>query len=164
LSLDTHQSVYREHLLEHLLIAELLKHSWLHHDAELEVAKPEVDRAGHDILLEARGIIRHVQLKTSATDAKTARQKVHVDLASKPSGCVIWTIFDPDKLDLGPFLYFGSDAGRPLPVIDEFPVAKHTKGNALGVKAERPNLRIVSKGKFAKFDEIAELYAQLFLA
>lgn len=164
MSLDTHQSVYREHLLEHLLVAELLKYSWLHHNAELEVAKPELDRAGHDVLLEARGIVRHVQLKTSATTANTARQKVHVGLASKPSGCVIWTIFDPGTLQLGPYLYFGSGAGQPLPRIDDLPVAKHTKGNALGVKAERPNLRIVSKGKFAKLDDIAELYTQLFLA
>lgn len=30
LSLNVHQSVYRERLLEHLLIGDLLKYSWLH--------------------------------------------------------------------------------------------------------------------------------------
>jgi hypothetical protein len=30
LTLDVHQSVYRERLLEHLLIGDLLKYSWLH--------------------------------------------------------------------------------------------------------------------------------------
>jgi hypothetical protein len=76
-------------LIEHLFIGELLKHSWLHDQASLEISKPELDRAGHDIILESNGITRHVQLKSSARTAKTASQKIHVDLADKPSGCVI---------------------------------------------------------------------------
>jgi hypothetical protein len=106
ITLNTHQSVYREHLIEHLLIGELLKHSWLHDLASLEISKPELDRGGHDIILESTGITRHVQLKSSAHAAKTARQKIHVDLADKPSDCVIWVQFDPDTLEMGPFLFF----------------------------------------------------------
>ena len=45
MNLDTHQPVYREHLLEHLLMAELLKYSWLNYGAKPEVSQPEVDRA-----------------------------------------------------------------------------------------------------------------------
>lgn len=109
-SLDTEQSVYREHLLEHLLVGELLKHAWLEYGAELEVARPEVDRGGYDLVLEARQITRHVQLKASRRDASTSVQKVHVQLAEKPSGCIVWVQFDPRTLALGPF--FGS-AARP---------------------------------------------------
>ena len=147
---DTHQSVYREHLIEHLLIGELLKHSWLHHAADLEISKPELDRAGHDIILEAHGFTRHVQLKSSFRGARTARQKVHVDLAEKPSGCVIWVHFDPETLEMGPFLFFGSEPGAKMPPMEAFPVARHTKGNALGIKTERPNLRVVARGRFQK--------------
>ena len=139
-TLNTHQSVYREHLIEHLLIGELLKHSWLHDQASLEISKPELDRAGHNIILEVNGITRHVQLKSSARTAKTARQKVHQDLADKPSGCVIWVQFDPYTLEMGPFLFFGSGPGEPLPSIDDFLVAKHTKGNAQGIKKQRPHI------------------------
>jgi hypothetical protein len=161
-TLNTHQSVYREHLIEHLLIGELLKHSWLHDRASLEISKPEIDRAGHDIILESNGITRHVQLKSSARTAKTARQKIHVDLAEKPSGCVIWVQFDPHTLEMGPFLFFGSGPSKPLPSIDDFPVAKHTKGNARGVKKERPHIRVVAKGRFRRVETIDELYAILF--
>ena len=115
MSIDTHQSVYREQLLEHLLISQLLRHAWLYDEAQLEVMKPEIDRAGYDIVLEAHGVCRHVQLKTSSTTAKTAKQNIHVDLGTKPSGCVVWTRFDPLTLDLGPFLFFGAKAGQPLP-------------------------------------------------
>jgi hypothetical protein len=148
ITLHTHQSVYREHLIEHLLIGVLLKHSWLHDQASLEISKPELDRAGHDIILESNGITRHVKLKSSARTAKTARQKIHVDLAEKPSGCVIWVQFDPRMLEMGPFLFFVSGPGKPLPSIDDFPVVKHTKGNAQGVKKERLHIRGVAKGGF----------------
>ena len=134
MSKDQHQSVYREQLLEHLLVGQLLRHSWLYDNARLEVMKLEIDRAGHDIVLEAHGILRHVQLKSSSLTAKTARQSLHIDLATKPAGCVIWTRFDPESLDLGPFLFFGSKVGEPLPSLDAFSVAKHAKGDATGHK------------------------------
>lgn len=160
--LNTHQSVYREQLLEHLLIGELLKHSWLHHDATLEVSQPSIDRAGHDIVLEANGVTRHVQLKTSAQNGTATSQKIHISLARKPSGCVVWVKFDPTTLKLGPFYFYGGAPGTPMPAIDNLKMAKHTKGNAQGVKAERPNLRILPKSRFAPVVGIPDLYDVLF--
>lgn len=162
MSLDTNESVYREHLLEHLLVGELLKYSWLHHGACLEVSQPSIDRAGHDIVLEAHGVTRHVQLKASSTLATTAVQKIHVGLASKPSGCVLWTRFNPEDMRLGPFMLFGGAPGAPLPALTDFRVAKHTKGDANGVKKERPNLRIVPLARFQRVADIPALYAALF--
>lgn len=162
MSVDSCQSVYREKLLEHLLIGELLKYAWFHHGATLEVSQPAIDRSGHDIVLEANGITRHVQLKTSSTDARTLRQNVHLGLARKPSGCVVWMRFDPKTMELGPFLFFGSVPGAPLPALDGFKVAMHTKGDAQGVKKQRPGLRVVPMSKFAPIDTIPALYSTLF--
>ncbi|GAB3479892.1 hypothetical protein [Azotobacter salinestris] len=162
MSLDTHQSVYREQLLEHLLIGELLKLSWLRHGATLEVSKASLDRAGHDIVLEANGVMRHVQLKSSAVDASAASQKIHVGLGAKPSGCVIWICFDSATLQLGPFLFFGGAPGEPLPPLGDFRVARHTKANALGVKAERPNIRVIPKGRFRRVESVEALHRALF--
>ena len=100
MSVDSCQSVYREKLLEHLLIGELLKYSWFKHGASLEVSQPAIDRSGHDIVLEANGVTRHVQLKTSSTIARTGRQNLHLGLAAKPSGCVVWMRFDPEAMTL----------------------------------------------------------------
>lgn len=58
-------SSYREKLIEHLLIGELLKSSWKTKDFSLEISKPEVDRSGYDIIAEANSIIRHIQLKAT---------------------------------------------------------------------------------------------------
>ena len=68
-------SSYREKLIEHLFVSELLKLSWLHHECSLEVAKPEVDNAGYDLIVEAHGVVRHIQLKTSVSTASAANQK-----------------------------------------------------------------------------------------
>jgi hypothetical protein len=162
LSINQYQSVYREQLLEHLLISQLLRFAWLYDEAKLEVMKPEIDRSGFDIVLEAHGICRHVQLKTSSHSAKTAQQNIHVDLASKPSGCVIWTRFDESTLELGPFLFFGGSAGKPLPSLKNLRIAKHTRGNAKGQKAARPSIRVVPKGRFTELPTIGVLYGTLF--
>lgn len=162
ITLDTHQSVYRERLLEHLLIGDLLKYSWLHDGATLEVSQPSIDRSGHDVVLEANGVTRHIQLKSSSHLAKTLSQNVHLGLASKPSGCVVWTRFDRTTMRLGPFLFFGAEPGLPLPALDAFRTAKHTKGDKDGVKKERPNLRVVRMSHFREVADIPALYEALF--
>ena len=83
-------------------------------------------------------------------------------LVEKPSGCVVWVYFDPNSLELGPFLYFGGEPGRKLPDIDSRKTAKHSKGNAQGVKAERPNHRVINKGQFTVIDSIEDLWHHLF--
>jgi hypothetical protein len=65
-------------------------------------------------------------------------------------------------MKLGPFLFFGAKPGVPLPPLDTYKVAKHTKGNKDGVKKERPNLRIVRMSQFREIADIPGLYAALF--
>lgn len=155
-------SSYREKLIEHLFVGELLKVSWLRHKCSLEIAKPEVDNAGCDIIAEAKDVVRHIQLKTSMVGGKTARQKVHARLAEKPSGCVVWIYFNATTMELGPFHYFGSRAGEKLPSLDQLKIAKHTKGNKDGLKAERKNIRILPKAMFKQLAGIEQVYEALF--
>lgn len=155
-------SSFREKLIEHLFVGELLKLSWISKDFSLEVSKPEVDNCGYDLIIEAKGILRHVQLKGTFVGAKTARQNIHVSLADKKSGCVVWVYFDQNTLELGPFLFFGGKPGYPLPDLSDLKIAKHTKGDADGYKAERPNIRVINKGSFTSYKTIKELYHALF--
>lgn len=161
-SRHTEYSTYREKLIEHLFVAELLKSAWTDGSCHIEVAKPEVDNSGYDLIVEANQIIRHVQLKASYIGSKTSRQKVHVKLGEKPSGCVVWIYFDEGTLDLGPFLFFGGPPGLPLPSLADAKVAKHSKGNSYGAKTERPNIRELNKGSFTSYDSIFSLYQALF--
>ena len=162
MSKHSENSSYREKLIEHLFVGELLKHSWLTEDCLLEVSKPEVDNSGYDVVIEENKVIRHIQLKASYIGGKTARQNVHVKLADKPSGCVVWIYFNDETLELGPFYFFGGAAGSPLPSLEGTKVARHTKGDQDGYKAERPSIRVLNKGSFTKFNSICGLYDVLF--
>ena len=156
------KSSFREKLIEHLFIGELLKHSWLEGDCSLEVAKPEVDNQGYDLIAEENGIIRYIQLKAAYSQARAAKQKVHVALSGKPSGCVVWVYFNEQSMELGPFLFFGGSAALPLPSLEGFKIAKHTKPNVEGVKTERPEIREIPKGRFRSHETVKEIYEQLF--
>jgi hypothetical protein len=162
MSKHSEHSSYREKLIEHLFVGELLKISWLDGDCQLEVAKPEVDNSGYDVIAEANRVIRHIQLKASYIGGKTSRQKIHVKLAEKPSGCVVWIYFDKETLSLGPFYFFGRAPGEPLPDIQDAKTAKHTKGDQDGHKADRPNIRELNKGSFTKYDTVQDMYKALF--
>lgn len=156
------QSSYREKLVEHLFVGEMLKRCWRRGSCSLEIARPEVDNSGYDLVAEEDGVLRHIQLKATRRSGKAASQKVHVALAKKPFGCVVWIFFDEDSLDLGPFLFFGGRAGEPLPDLSSFKVAKHTKGDATGRKAERPNIRAIPRSRFHRYETLEELYVALF--
>ncbi|ARU58335.1 hypothetical protein OLMES_4327 [Oleiphilus messinensis] len=158
----TEHSSYREKLLEHLFVGELLKLSWTNGDCEIEVAKPEVDNSGYDVIIESNGVVRHIQLKASYHGGKTSKQKVHVKLGTKPSGCVVWMYFDEETLELGPYLFFGGAPGERLPSIEMAKIAKHSKGDSSGYKAERPNIRELNKSDFTVYKSVSELHAALF--
>jgi hypothetical protein len=154
-----------EQLVEHVFISELLQEAWFGFGAAIEVLRSEIDSAGYDLVLDYGGIMRHVQLKTSSHEGRTAQQKVNIALASKPSGCVIWIVRHEDhsarRMTLS-YRFFGSAPGHSLPDLGNFRIAKHTKGNAQGVKKDRPAIRVVPKGQFTVVDTTRELLQTLF--
>jgi hypothetical protein len=154
-------SSYREKLIEHLFIGELMRLDWCANKCELELALPEVD-AGSDLIAECGGIIRHIQLKAARIGGSTPKQKINTSLEAKPSGCVIWIMFDDDTMRLGPFYWFGNAPGEPLPDLSDFKVAKHTKANSEGVKAERERIKVIPKGRFTMVETMEEIYGLLF--
>jgi hypothetical protein len=139
-----------------------MKHLWKRGDWRLEILKPQVDDSGYDLVLEANSIIRHVQRKASFRGSTVRETSINMALATKPSGCVVFLRFDRETLDLGPFAFFGAAPGKPLPDISALKVARHTKGNALGVKSERPNIRTIPLSKFEKLDTIDQIVTRLF--
>jgi len=159
---DSLHSSRREKLIEHVFVGEVLRNLWCASVHEVDVLRAETDASGYDIVIEVGSVSRHIQLKSSAHSAKTAKQKVNVALGAKRSGCVLWVLFNPATLELGPFLWFGGKPGEPLPDVTDFPVAKHTKGNADGEKAERKNIRVITKGKFTKVPSMPGVIEKLF--
>lgn len=155
------ESSFREKLLEHVFVSELLQEAWLGRGRTLEVLRSEVDASGYDLVLECGGIIRYVQLKGSRADARTSRQTVNVKLADKPNGCVIWLQYEqkPEshRIELQ-YLFFGELPEQRLPSLSQYKIGRHTRGS----KAERPNTRVIPKSDFKRISSIGDLMDRLF--
>jgi hypothetical protein len=79
----------------------------------------------------------------------------------KPSGGVIWIVVTP-KLDLHSYPWFGGCPGEPLPDIRGMKKAQPTKGNAEGIKTERPNHQFIPRGEFEPLATLDEVIYRLF--
>ncbi len=152
-------------LREHVFISEILQEGWFGRDQRIEVLRSEVDDSGYDLVLECGGIVRHIQLKSSRFDATTASQTVNLSLAEKPAGCVLWPLWEEDQLAgrmKFRYLFFGGGPRKRLPDIHCFPVGKHSKGDSMGVKKERPAIRVIRKSQFQEIPDIKTLLEVLF--
>lgn len=154
-------SSLREQAIGHLFLGQLLAHMWRTDARDIEVLKGEVDRGGYDVVLECRGIIRHVQLKSRFRGSKVNQVDVSTKLLSKPGGCVIWIEFDPVSFDLQRFYWFGGAAGTALPDLG-LRISRHSRGNSSGEKNERPVHRVVTKGRFMALTSIQDVAKHLF--
>jgi hypothetical protein len=161
-SIHSQRSTYREMLIEHLFAGELMRHYWRGRGCLLEVAKPQVDDGGYDLVLEANGIVRYVQLKSTHRKSKLGETNVALSLGQKPSGCVIIIRFDEGTLSLGPFHFFGGGPGEPLPDIRAFNVARGTRYNRNGKRPERLAHRRVPISKFKGIESMEALAEKLF--
>ncbi len=162
-ALDHHfiHSTLRERIVEHVFVGEALKRLWQLGIFDVEVLRSEFDAGGYDLVMSRGSTIRHIQFKSVMEDGKAARTSVSLKLADKPSGCVIWLVVTPD-LSLKQFLWFGGAPGALLPGLSGFAVTKHSKGNADGVKTERPNHRIIPRGSFAVLNSLDAVLEKLF--
>ncbi len=128
---------------------------------DFAVSKSEVDQYGYDLIVEVGSVIRQIQLKSKARASATARTSANLRLLAKPSGCIVWMVYDPSNLLFDHSLWFGSEPGAPMPPLGD-KATRHTKGDSTGVKKERPGHRVLPIGLFAKVDSIPLLAHRLF--
>jgi hypothetical protein len=161
---DPVHSSHREQLVEYALLAELLQDAWLRRGQRMDVLRADVDAAGYDVVLQCQRVMRHIQLKSTVDGGKTVKQKVHTALMDHASGCVIWVVLEPGEKWRArmKYLVLGGTPGTALQGLDSYPVATHTKGNAQGVKAERPFIRVVPIKAFTHISSTTALSDWLF--
>jgi len=153
-------SSLREHIVEHVFVGEALRRLWRHGIVNVEVLRSEFDAHGYDLVLARGHTVRHIQLKTGLAK-RPGNVSVPLSLAEKPSGCVIW-ISVTDKLDLGPYFWFGGAAGEPLPGVSGYSIPLRATHNKLGVRPPRPNHRLIPKVAFKRLDSLDDVLIELF--
>lgn len=159
---DAHSlhSTLRETILEHDLIGALLRRLWQLGIYDAEILRSEFDAGGYDLVLSRGHVTRHIQLKASRLSGRTSDQGISLKLCARPAGCVIWIAVDED-LGVDHYLWLGNPPDQPLVLDDNAKVLRHTKANSMGVKAERPDLRLVPKRQFTKLADLDQLLHRL---
>lgn len=154
-------SATRERILQHRFLADICGELWRLGEFDFAVSHSEVDNSGYDVILEARGILRHIQLKAMHQAARRRSFDVQMRLGGKPNGCVVLMIHDAQTLAVESYRWFGRAPGEGLPELGA-KITRHSKGNADGVKAQRPALREVPLSQFAAVGDVGELVGRLF--
>jgi len=160
-SVHSFDSSLREQALGHIFLGQLLAFMWRNGGRDIEVLKGEVDRGGYDVVLESKGVIRHVQLKSSFRGSKVRKVDISTKLLQKPSGCILWLEFDPESLAIERFYWFGGNTRTALPDLG-LRISRYSKANSKGEKSERLAHRVVAKGDFQPLADIDEVVQKLF--
>lgn len=144
-----------EKLMEHIFLSEILQECWFHRRQVVEVLRAEVDAAGYDLVLEAAGRIRHVQLKASRQGGKTSKQTINTKLADRQGGCVVWIAYEVDE-EMGraqlKYRWWDSDTQSP----------PKTPGRNTRTGKERPNTFVLKKADFELIEDTPKLVERLF--
>ncbi|OHC98747.1 MAG: hypothetical protein A2885_16995 [Sphingopyxis sp. RIFCSPHIGHO2_01_FULL_65_24] len=154
-------STTRESVLEHRFLADVASCLWKRGEFAFAISHSEVDNSGYDVILEACGITRHVQLKAMHVEGTADSFKIQQRLEEKPSSCVVLIVHDARTLAIDHYRWFGGAPGEKMPSLGD-KIAVHTKGNSDGFKAQRPAIRELAKSRFAKLADIDALVDHLF--
>ncbi|MEQ1495793.1 MAG: hypothetical protein ABL912_08530 [Novosphingobium sp.] len=154
-------STTREMILEHRFLADLTSTLWSDGIFDFSVSHSEVDNSGYDVIIEAGSVTRHIQLKGMQAGGKRSDFDLQLRLQDKPSACAVVLIHDPKTLAIEEYRLFAGAPGDPIPALGE-KIAKHSKGDSDGYKAQRPSLRNVPLSRFVPVADIAVLAGLLF--
>lgn len=154
-------SATREKILEHRFLADTTSELWRRGVFDFAVSHSEVDNSGYDVIIEAGAVRRHIQLKAMQVGGARRFFDLQLRLAEKPSGCAVLMLHDPVALTIHEYRIFGGLPGEPMPALGD-KVTRHSKGNAQGVKAERPALRSIPLSAFSKVFDVVDLVERLF--
>ncbi|MFK4794224.1 hypothetical protein [Sphingobium sp. ZW T5_29] len=122
-----------------------------------ELLRTDCDRDGYDLVIEANGIIRHIQLKGQVLGGAAREVTAHVNLATKPSACIIWMTYDPLTMRPVSYRFFGNPPGEKIPPLGDR-IATHSRGK----KKQRPDHRVIFAKRFEKTSGLEELVDRLF--
>lgn len=165
---DPTLSLYREHLFAQLFVADLLKAAWVGGYPPLEVAHPEVDFQGYDLILTCGRVTRHVQVKGGRRLSRRGRRARCFGIQAV--ACVIFlrpTVFGAVDIRFV-YRFFGAAPGQPL-TLTGLRTARATTYARTGAgepylkeRSKRSNHRRVSVGRFDKGVDPLGLLNKLF--
>ena len=149
----------REKIVEHVFVGETLRSLWRRGVFDVEVLRCELDAHGYDLVMVRGHVIRHIQFKTGVR-SRPQRVKVALQLADKPSGCVIWIEVD-NGLEMKTFWWLGAEPGERLPDLGERR-DKRIARTKEGTRPPREGHRLINGSRFRQILTIDGVLETLF--
>ncbi len=138
-----------EAALRHAFIAELYSYLWAKNpDIALRVYEADADDMGFDVVLSQGVITRHVQLKSIFEGSTTKHVNLRDCLTSLSGGCAVVCFYRASDLKIVRYGFLGFTSDRESLKFTAFSLAKHTRGNAAGVKKMRSDTRKIPLSAF----------------
>ncbi|MGI4733133.1 MAG: hypothetical protein ACRYFW_15515 [Janthinobacterium lividum] len=159
-ALSTYSST-REKVLEHRFISDVTAELWRRRVFDFAVSHSEVDNSGYDLIIEACGTVRHIQLKAMQVAGARRHFDLQTRLTKKQSAAAVLMLHDPVTLSIEQYRLFAGAPGEPLPSLGDRSVYK-TKGDATGYKAAKPAFRAVPLSRFVPVGDVPTLVDRLF--
>lgn len=156
-------SQLRESITTHAFLAAIGAEVWRRGHFDAEILRAEFDAGGHDLVITANGVTRHIQLKSMRVSGRSGSWSTSQRLADLPSGCIVVLHIDDTDLRIRRFGLFAGPPGDPLPDISNYRETKHSKGDSTGNKSVRQGRWDVPRSKFEIYEHVADLYDALFV-
>ena len=150
------QSTLIENTLEYQFCGAITSELLLRGHA-FDLLRSDRDLTGYDLVIEANGVTRHIQLKAQIAGGRAVEVSAQTKLETKPSACIIWTTYDPVTLRPAAWRFFGEKPGECITPLGDR-IAKHSRGE----KGFRPQHRIVKANRFEKVSDVEQLVDRLF--
>jgi hypothetical protein len=151
-------STYIESVMEHQFLYLVLSHLWEKHGLVAEVLRADVDNSGYDLLIETKGVVRFIQLKSHSSDKKPGNKSIHLSLAAKTNPCMIILDYAPKTLAVEKYWWWDGTAFSP----EGRAHAKKSKRNSESKRDDRKNHVIVKASEFKRVADMAQLVRLLF--
>lgn len=153
-----------ELMIESLFLSEVLQEAWFGRARIVDVLHSTVDAFGYDVVFQCGDVVRHVQVKAKKRGTRTSRYAISVALTEQPAGCVVCVIWERvpglNRVRLS-YKWLGNAPHESLGDLGG-QVSKQSRGNSLGVKGERKNMRDVKLSAFTDLAGASELVDRLF--
>jgi hypothetical protein len=165
-----------EKILEYRFLAELTSELYKH-DTPCDVMRGDVDHYGYDLVIEANGILRHIQLKGITAAAKEEGKKgkggkewgqgwhCNDNLWELGSGCIVLLKHEEHCSKISGIKFFGGPPGKKLSEAPTLDTKDPPEPRA--VKGKKPSKKVwVTQSYFGeplkKGEEVKELARLLF--
>jgi len=154
----SHKSLLIENFFRHGFLFELTQYLLLRNPPVfVTILNAEVDDSGVDLVLNCGSVTRHIQMKTLNKNHAPNPYHIAKTLFLLPGGCVIWTIYDKEKLSISAYHIYGEKGNEKISP-DKQQVGATRKKN--GEVVSRPGYVHVKTGeadrKGLKIGELAD--------